>query len=95
MILQKDGCWHGIKKEHITYYILNIMIFTKVTIFFSKIESDKVFKILKDFDERKAPAAPITQLCNLSFFSGRYPGAWQIAKLKILFKKSSKMNPKN
>ena len=84
----------------------------KESLQFSKIESDKVFKILKNFDESKAPgiddlsgiflkdsasllATPITQLCNLSILSGRFPDACKIAKLKPLFKKDSKTNPKN
>ena len=79
---------------------------------FSKIESDKVFKILKHFDESKDPgiddlsgiflkdgasllAMPITQLCNLSISSHRFPDACKIAKLKPLFKKGSKTDPKN
>ena len=79
---------------------------------FSKIESDKVFKILKNFDESKAPgiddlsgiflkagdsllATPVTQLCNLSISSGRFPDTCKIAKLKPLFKKGSKTDPKN
>ena len=79
---------------------------------FSKTESDKVFKILKNFDGSKAPgiddlsgiflkdgasllATPITQLCNLSISSGRFPDACKIAKLKPLFKKGSKTDPKN
>ena len=82
----------------------------KVTI--SKTESDEVSKILKNFDESKAPgiddlsgiflkdsasllATPITQLCNLSILSGRFPDACKIAKLKPLFKKGSKTDPKN
>ena len=84
----------------------------KEKLLFSKIESDKVFKILKNFDESKAPgivdlsgifqkdgasllATPITQLCNLSISSGRFPDACKIAKLKPLFKKGSKTDPKN
>ena len=79
---------------------------------FSKTESDKVFKILKIFDESKAPsigdlsgiflkdgasllATPITQLHNLLGSSGRFPDACKIAKLKPLFKKVSKTDPKN
>ena len=37
----------------------------------------------------------ITQLCNLLSFSGRFPGTCKIAKLKPLFKKGSKTDPKN
>ena len=78
----------------------------------SKIESVKVFKILKSFDESKVPciddlsgiflkcgasllATPKTQLCNLSISSVRFPDAFKIAKLKPLFKKGCKTNPKN
>ena len=38
---------------------------------------------------------PITQLCNLSISSGRFPDACKIAKLKPFFKKGSKTGPKN
>ena len=38
---------------------------------------------------------PITQLCNLSISSGRFPDACKIAKLKPLFKKGSKTGAKN
>ena len=38
---------------------------------------------------------PTTQLCNLSISSGRFPDACKIAKLKPLFKKGSKTDPKN
>ena len=79
---------------------------------FAKIESDKVFTLLKDFDESKAPgfndlsgiflkdsaallATPITQLCSLSSSSSRFPDACKITKLKPLFKKGSKTDPKN
>ena len=84
----------------------------KEKLLFSKIESVKVFKILKNFDESKAPgivdlsgifqkdgtsllATPITQLFNLSISSSRFPDACKIAKLKRLFKKGSKTDPKN
>ena len=84
----------------------------KERLLFLKVESDKVFKILKTFDEGKAPgiddlsgiflkdgasllATPITQLCNLSISSGRFPDSCKIAKLKPLFKKGSKTDPKN
>ena len=84
----------------------------KEKLLFAKIESDKVFKILKSFDESKAPgiddlsgiflkagdsllATPVTQLCNLSISSGRFPDACKIAKLKPLFKKGSKTDPRN
>ena len=81
----------------------------KERLLFSKIESDKIFKILKHFDESKATgrhdlsgiflkdgasllATPITQLCNLSISSGRFPDACKIAKLKPLFKKGCNPN---
>ena len=74
----------------------------KKSLLFSKIKSDKVFKILKNFEESKTPgiddlsgiflkdgasllATPITQLCNLSISSGRFPDACKIPKLKPLF----------
>ena len=38
---------------------------------------------------------PITQLCNLPISFGRFPDACKIAKLKPLFKKGSKTDPKN
>ena len=40
-------------------------------------------------------ATPITQLCNLSISSGRFPETCKIAKLKSLFKKEIKTDPKN
>ena len=84
----------------------------KERLLFAKIESDKIFKILKNFDESKAPgiddlsgiflkdgasllAAPITQLCNLSISSDRFPDACKIAKLRPFFEKDSKTDPKN
>ena len=57
--------------------------------FYLNSNSDKIFKMIKFFDESKAPgiddlsgiflkdgaslATPITQLCNLSISSGRFP----------------------
>ena len=38
---------------------------------------------------------PITQLCNLSISSGRFLDACKIAKLKPLFKKGTRTDPKN
>ena len=98
----------GIKSVNNYYKKCNLMERS----LFAKIESDKVFKILKIFDESKTPgiddlsgiflkdgatllATPITQLCNLSISSGRFPDACKIAKLKPLFKKGSKTDPKN
>ena len=40
-------------------------------------------------------ATPITQSCNLSISSGRFPETCKIAKLKPLFKKEIKTDPKN
>ena len=34
-------------------------------------------------------------MCNLSISSGRFPDTWKMAKLKPLFKKGSKTDPKN
>ena len=75
---------------------------------FSKIDSGKVFKILKNFDESKAPgiedlsriflkdgASLLATPCNLPISSGRFPEACVIEKLKPLFKKGSKMDAKN
>ena len=84
----------------------------KERLLFAKIELDKVFKIIKFFNEIKAPgiddlsgtflkdgasllATQITQLCNLSISSGRFPDACKVAKLRPLFKKGSKTDPKN
>ena len=84
----------------------------KERLLFAKIESDRVFKIIKDFDESKAPdidnlsgiflkdgasliATPITQLCNLSISSSRFPDTCKIAKSKQPFKKGSKADLKN
>ena len=84
----------------------------KERLLFAKIESDEVIKILKTFDETKAP--DIDDLSEIflkrvqhyqrrqshsyaicQFFSGRFPNAYKIAKLKPLFKKGSKTDPKN
>ena len=84
----------------------------KEKLLFAKIVSDKVFKILINFDESKAQdiddlsgifikdgatllTTPTTQLCNLPIYSVGFPDACRIAKLKSLFKKGSKMDPKN
>ena len=40
-------------------------------------------------------ATPIAQLCNLSISFNRFPDTCKIAKLKWLFKKGSKTDPKN
>ena len=40
-------------------------------------------------------ATPTTPLCNLSISSSRFPDACKIAKLKPLFKKGSKTDPRN
>ena len=78
----------------------------------ANIQSDKVFKILKNFDEYKALdindlsakflrdgaklfTTLVTQLHNLSISSGRFPDAYKIAKLKSLFKKGTRTDPKN
>ena len=70
----------------------------KERLLFAKIESDRVFKIIKDFDESKAPdidnlsgiflkdgasliATPITQLCNLSISSNRFPDTCKIVRV--------------
>ena len=78
---------------------------------FVKMESDKVFKILRNFYEHKARgldisgifledgasllATPIRQLCNLSISSGRFRDAYKVAKLRPLFRKGSTMDLKN
>ena len=65
------------------------LIFKDERQFYLNSNSDKVFKMIKMFDESKAPciddlseislkdgaslATPITQLCNLSISSGRFP----------------------
>ena len=46
-------------------------------------------------DAAKAIALPITQLCNLSIKYSSFPSACKIAKLKPIFKKGSKTDPKN
>ena len=77
----------------------------------ANIQSDKVFRIFKNFDETKASGindlsgiflkdgtkltTRITQLCDLSISLGRFPDACKIAKLKSLFKKSNRTDPKN
>ena len=76
---------------------------------FAKIESDKVFKILKHFDEIKAigindlsgiflkdGASLLTKpVTQLSISVGRFPDTCKVAKLKPLFKKASKTDLKN
>ena len=64
----------------------------KERLLLAKIESDRVFKIIKNFDKSKPPdiddlsgiflkdgasllVTPITQLCNLSISSSRFPDA--------------------
>ena len=73
---------------------------------------DKVFKILKNFDETKASGiddlsgiflkdgaklltTPITQLCNLSIYFGTFPDSCKTAKLKPLFEKGTRTDPKS
>ena len=76
----------------------------KERLLFAKIESDKVFNKAPGIDDLSRIilkdgaallATPITQLCNLSISSGTFPDACKIAKLKPLFKKGSKTDPKN
>ena len=78
---------------------------------FANFDSDKLFKILKKIDESKAPgndlsrifrkdgasllAKQITQLLKLPISSDRFPDACEISKLKALFEKGSKTDPKN
>ena len=50
-------------------------------------------KFLKD--GTKILAVPISQICNLSISRSTFPDACKIAKLKLLFKKGSKTDPKN
>ena len=84
----------------------------KEKLILTNIQSDKVLKKLKNFDETKASGiddlsriflkdgaklltTPITQLCNLSISSRTFPDACKIAKLKPLFKKGTRTDPKN
>ena len=81
----------------------------KEKLLFAKIESDKVFKILKHFDEIKATgindlsgiflkdgASLLTKpVTQLSISFGRFPDTCKVAKLKPLFKKGSKTDLKN
>ena len=46
-------------------------------------------------DGTKLLTTPVTQLCNPSISSRRFPDACKIAKLKPLFKKGTKTDPKN
>ena len=50
-------------------------------------------KLLKDGAD--ILARPISQLCNLSIKLGSFPRSCKIAKVKPLFKKSSKTDPQN
>ena len=76
----------------------------------TNIQSDKVFKMLKNFYETKASSiddlsgkflkdgsktTPITQLCNLLISFETFPDGCKIAKLKLLFKKCTRTGPKN
>ena len=77
--------------------------------YLQKNESEKVFKILKNFntpgindfsgiflkDGASLLATSITLVCNLSISSGIFPDTCKIANLKPLFKKGSKTDPKN
>ena len=84
----------------------------KEKLILANIQLDKVFKILKTFDETKASGIddlsgiflkdgaklltmPTTQLWVLSISSGTFPDACKIAKLKPLFKKGTRTDPKN
>ena len=96
--------------ESVYYYYKKYHL--KEKLIFADIQSDKVFKILKIFDETEASGiddlsgiflkygaklltTPITQLCNLSISSRIYPDACKIAKLKSIFKKGTRRDPKN
>ena len=50
-------------------------------------------KFLKDGAE--ALAKPVSYICNLSIKLSTFPSDCKIAKLKLLFKKGSKTEPKN
>ena len=84
----------------------------KEKLILGKMQSDKVFKILNDFNETKASGfdglsrmflkdgaelvtTPITQLRNLSTSSRRFLDTCKIAKLKPIFKKGTRADPKN
>ena len=45
-------------------------------------------------DGAKLLITPVTELCNLSISSVTFPDACKIAKLKSLFKKGTRTNPK-
>ena len=81
----------------------------KEKLLFAKIESDKIFKILKHFEESKATgindlseiflkggASLLTKpITQLTISFGRFPDACKVAKLKPLYKKGSKTDLKN
>ena len=46
-------------------------------------------------DGARGLAKPISELCNLSMALGNFPDASEIAKVKLLFKQSSKTDPSN
>ena len=46
-------------------------------------------------DRATVLAKPITQLCNLSIETSKFPSSCKIAKLKPIFKKGSKTDPQN
>ena len=100
---------NNFRKESVNNYCEKYSL--KEKLIFANIESDKVFKILKNFDEAKCSGideisgiflkdgaklliTPITELCNLSISSVTFPDACKIAKLKPLFKKGTRTDPK-
>ena len=46
-------------------------------------------------DGAKVLAKPITELCNLSITSGKFPDSYKIAKLKPIYKKGSLIEASN
>ena len=75
----------------------NVTTVTKISenIDFSKAAGidNLVGKFIKDGTQ--VIAFPITQICNLSIKSCSFPDACKLAKVKPLFKKGSKTDPKN
>ena len=67
---------------------------------FSHVHAKQIINILEKFDiflkdGAKILSKPITDLINLSISLSAVPDSCKVAKLKPLFKKGSKLEPKN
>ena len=84
----------NLKKKSI---FANIQSAFKILKNFDEINASGIDDLSRIFvkDGAKLLTMPITQLCNLSISSGTFPDACKIAKLKPLFKKGTRTDPKN